>query len=126
MNILLLFPAVLSALLLGVHFLRADLIPLAVVALLIPVFLFLRRAWAARLVQVIMVMGAFEWLRALVALVVERHTAGQPWGRLAVIMGLVAAFTGGSALLFSFSRSIRARYGMENDFSKENSRQGPE
>ena len=99
MNVLRLFPVVLSALLLGAHFLRAGLIPVVIPALLFPALLFFRRAWTTRLVQIILVLGALEWVRTLVIFVNERYAAGQPWGRLVMIIGLVASLTGGSALL---------------------------
>lgn len=119
MNILRLLPIVLSALLLGAHFLRAGLIPLVVLALLFPALLLFRRAWATRLVQIILVLGALEWVRTLLVLVAERRADGQPWSRLAIIIGLVAVFSGSSALLFSCCRSLRKRYGLDNSLTEE-------
>ena len=106
MNIVKLLFTIISAVLLGAHFYRAELIPLVVLSLLFPVLLFYRRTWAVRVVQFILVGGAVEWVRTLFILVAERRAEGQPWVRLALILGLVAVFTGCSALLFNF-RSIR-------------------
>ena len=114
MNFLRLLPVFLSALLLGAHFLRVELIPLVVPALLFPVLLLFRRAWTARLVQIILVLGALEWIRTLIFLVAERRAYGLPWIRLVIIIGLVAVFTGSSALLFSYCRSLRKRYKLDN------------
>jgi len=115
MYIILLLPVFLSALLLGAHFIRSGSILLAVPALLFPFLLFIRRAWAARLVQLILAFGLIEWVITLLHLVAERCVDGQPWIRLTIILGSVAAFTGGSALLFSFSRTLRRRYGLGTD-----------
>ena len=119
MNLFKLLPIIFSAMLLGAHFYRAGMIPLVVLSLLFPVLLFLRRVWAARLVQVILVLGAVEWLRTLLTLVAERRAIGQLWGRLVLILGLVAVFTGCSALLF-YSRSLRKRYGLDNTMEEKN------
>lgn len=119
MDIIRLIPVFLSATLLSAHFLRTGPIPIAVVALLFPAILFFKRAWSARLVQLILVLSAVEWVRTLLHFVAERRVFGQPWIRLAIILGLVAVFTGGSALVFSFSRSLRKRYGLDSSYKKE-------
>lgn len=109
MNALKLLPVILSGLLLGAHFLRAGLFPLVVLSLAFPALLLLKRHWAARIVQIILVLGALEWIRTLLILVDERRTAEQPWTRLAIILALVAIFTACSALVFC-CRSLKKRY----------------
>ncbi len=109
MNVLLLLPVVVSSLLLGAHFLRAGIIPFVILALLFPAVLFIRQAWAARLTQMILILGALEWIRTLMILVTERRAIGQPWARLFLIIGGVATFTACSALLFRCS-SLQKRY----------------
>ena len=118
MNVLRLLPVILSVLLLGVHFLRLGLIPLAVLALQLPVLLLFRQVWVARLMQIILILGALEWVRTLFILVAERCTDGQPWGQLAIIIGLVAVFTGCSALLF-YCSSLKKRYKLVNSLTEE-------
>jgi hypothetical protein len=93
----------LSLLVLGAHFLRAGnllLVLLVVAAAALPL---VRQPWATRAVQVILVLGALEWLRTLALLVGERQLAGVPYTRLAIILGAVAGFTLLSAVL------VRAR-----------------
>ncbi len=119
MNFLRLLPVFLSALLLGAHFLRLELIPFVVLALLFPAFLLFKRLWATRLVQIFLVLGALEWIRILLIYVDERREDGQPWIRLALILGFIAVFTGGSALLFYFSPSLRKRYGPDNSLTED-------
>jgi hypothetical protein len=105
---LLLLPAGLSALALGAHFLRrGDLVPVAA-CLAVFALLFLRRCWAARVVQVALLAGTIEWLRTLAVLLPARRAAGEPWVRLVVILGAVAAATLAGALLFE-TRRLRER-----------------
>jgi len=112
MNFLRVLPIIMSGLLLGAHFLRAGNILLVALSLLFPTLLLIRRAWVARLTQLILVLGAIEWVRTLLVLVDERRTAGQPWLRLVLIIGGVAALTASSALLFN-CRSLRRRYKLD-------------
>ncbi|MCK5690285.1 hypothetical protein KAI87_13495 [Myxococcota bacterium] len=112
MNALRLIPVYLSALMLAAHFYRSGMIALVFLALLFPFLLLIPKSGAVRLVQLFLVLGAVEWIRATVMFVNERIAMGQPWTRLAIILGLVAAFTGGSALLF-FNGSLRARYKLD-------------
>ena len=119
MNVLRLLPVVFSSLLLGAHFLRQGLMPIVILVLLLPFLLFIRRAWAARVVQIILVLGALEWIRTLLVLVDGRRSAGEPWTRLAVILLTVAVFSGCSALVFR-CRSLKARYKLDHSLTEEN------
>ena len=69
----------------------------------------IRRPWTARVMQVILVLGGIEWARTLLLLVTERQAMDRPWGRLAVILGVVVIFTFSSALVFR-CKSLRKRY----------------
>jgi len=109
MNFLRLLPVLLSVLLLGAHFFRAGQLPLVLVTLTIPAILLIRRPWAVRIVQVGLIAGGFEWARTTVHLVIERQAIGEPWIRLALILGTVAILTFCSPLVFR-SRSLRERY----------------
>lgn len=102
-------PIVLSLLLLGAHFLRYGntLVVVGMVALL--GLLFVRQWWVARLMQVVLVLGALEWLRTLILLVQERMVTGAPYLRLSVILGVVIAVTVVAALLFQ-AKALRAIY----------------
>ncbi|HUJ28690.1 MAG TPA: hypothetical protein VLW85_21865 [Myxococcales bacterium] len=99
MTFLLLLPVVLSALLQAAHLFR-WLGPAGLVALVPLALLASRRRAAARALQALLVLAALEWLRAMVALVEERAAIDQPFGRLVIILGAVALFTGLSALVF--------------------------
>ena len=109
MNVLRLLPVILSFLLMAAHFYRAGLLPLAALCIALPFLLFLRQAWIRRLFQVLLVLGALEWLRALYGFAAMRIAFGEPWTRLALILGAVALFTGLSGLVFR-SKSLRDYY----------------
>jgi len=104
-----LLPVVLSLLLLAAHFYRGDLPAMSAVCLALPALLFLRQAWVPWLLQLVLVLGAAEWLRTLYALASMRIAFEQPWMRLAVILGAVALFTLLSGLVFR-SRALQRRY----------------
>lgn len=102
-------PVLLSALLLGAHFLRAGRIELVVLSLACTALLLVRRRWAAVVVQIVLVMSALEWLRTMLAVISMRQSVGAPWLRFALILGAVTLFTLGSALVF-FTPRLRQRY----------------
>ena len=93
-------PVVLSLVILGAHFMRygnsiAVVGSLALIALLV-----VHRPWVARLMQVVLILGALEWAHTIYELVQVRAAQGQPYARMIVILGVVAAVTCLSALLF--------------------------
>lgn len=110
MTFLLVSPVILSAILFAAHCLRSGLLPLALLALLLPLLLIFRRIWAARVCQIFLVLAALEWTRTLIVLVGARQADGQPWLRLFIILGTVVVFTAGSALVLNH-KSLRKRYG---------------
>ncbi len=91
-------PIVLSALVLAAHFYRSRNLAMVAVSLTLPLLLFVRERWSARVVQAGLVLGALEWVRTLAFFAGQRMEVGRPWGRLAVILGVVAALTALSAL----------------------------
>jgi hypothetical protein len=109
MNAVKLLAPALALLVLAAHFYRASAwLPIAVVAA-VSALLFVRQPWAVRAIQAALVVGAIEWIRSAAQLVALRESMGQPWTRLAIILGAVALFTALSALVFE-TRSLRARY----------------
>ena len=116
MNLVKLLPAILSLLLLGAHFYRAGLEILTAACAVLLFLLSLPRPWVARLAQAVLVIGALEWLRALYYFAAMRSAFGEPWTRLALILGAVAVFTALSALVFR-SEGLRQRYGMVSERS---------
>ncbi len=93
-------PVVLSLVILGAHFMRYGNSIGVIGALLLIALLIIRRPWVARLMQVVLIFGALEWVRTLYELAQVRAALGQPYGRMRLILGIVAAVTFCSALLF--------------------------
>lgn len=112
MNLFRLLPVVASFLLLGAHFYRAGSDVAAGVCAAFPLLLFLRKSWVPRLLQVLLVLGALEWLRTLYVFAAMRIAFEQPWTRLALILGAVALFTALSGWVFR-SRALRSWFRME-------------
>ncbi len=109
MNFLRLVPVILSTLVLGAHFFRGgNLLVLAVVVGFL-VLLLVRRSWVAWAYQALLLFGAAEWIRTLVEIMRRRQAMGEPWTRMAIILGVVAVITAASALVFR-SRALRERY----------------
>lgn len=102
----------LSLLVLGAHFLRYGN-DIGVALSLAPIaLLFVRKPWAARVVQVILVLGAIEWATTLVGLVQMRMAQGLPATRLAIILGTVIVVTAAAALLFE-TQTMKRIYGRQ-------------
>lgn len=110
-KVLLYVPVILSLVVLGAHFLRYGSLVGVFTALLLIGLLFVRRSWVARLVQVVLVLGTLEWLRTMYELAHIRLLHGQPYGRMLVILGIVAAVTLCSAMLFQ-SKTLKEMYRM--------------
>ena len=104
-----LLPVILSFIILAAHFFRAELLPIAILYVLIPFLLFIKAAWVPRFMQLFLILGTVEWVRTLLVLIAERQALGQPWHRLIIILGVVALFTLVSALVFQ-SKTIKERY----------------
>lgn len=111
LNALRLLPVVLAFGVLAAHFYRAYAwVPFGITIGLLPLLL-VRAPWAARVLQGALVLGALEWLRTAAVLIAMRQSMGQPWTRLAVILGVVALATAACALLFQW-RPVRERFAM--------------
>jgi hypothetical protein len=112
MNLLRLLPVILSFALLAAHFSRADMFPLVLVSLAIPFLLLLPKAWVARTIQILLLAGAAEWIRAMFGHIAVRKEIGDDWTRLAIILLAVALLTASSALVFR-GKSLKSLYQLE-------------
>lgn len=109
MNLLRLLPVILSFGLLAAHFSRANLLPLSVLCIFILFLLLIRKAWVARTMQILLLFGALEWIRAMFGYIEIRKTIGDDWGRLAIILISVALLTACAGLVFR-GKSLKIRY----------------
>ena len=96
----LLIPTLLSCLVLAAHFFRNGQIYLMLAACAAPLLLAFSRPWSTRLVQILLIVGALEWVRTTLAIRADRIDEGRDWHRMAIILGCVAVFTLVSAVLY--------------------------
>ncbi len=113
MNILRLLPVILAFALLAAHFSRADMLPAVIVSLVIPLLLLFRKPWIARSVQILLLIGALEWIRSMFGYINVRKEIGEDWGRLTIILVTVALLTACSALVFR-GKSLKKRYHLDD------------
>jgi hypothetical protein len=109
MNFLRLLPVFISFLLLAAHFMRAGQVVVSTVLLALLLLLFLPKIWVPRVIQLILLLGTFEWLRTLYTVAQVRIALDMPWMRMAIILGVVALFTVLSCLVFR-SAALRKKY----------------
>jgi NADH:ubiquinone oxidoreductase subunit 6 (subunit J) len=102
-------PLLLTALLLGAHFLRNGNLILTLFCLLAPLLLLIKKQWSWLMLQVLIYLGAFIWLNTTIAIIQQRILWGQPWDRVLLIMGTVILFTIWAGLLLN-SQKIKPRY----------------
>jgi len=53
-----------------------------------------------------------EWIRVTIVYMMQRHAIGEPYFRLVIILGIVALFTGLSALVFR-NLTLNERYNLK-------------
>jgi hypothetical protein len=111
-KVLIYVPVVLSLVVLGAHFMRYGNSVGVVGSLVLISLLIVHRPWVARLMQVVLILGALEWALTIYELVQVRAAQGEPFTRMAVILGVVAAVTFCSALLFR-SPALRKTYRLD-------------
>jgi len=109
MNFVRLLPVFLSFIVLGAHFLRQGRLEWVALCLLVPCVLLIRRPWAARVVQVALVLGTIEWMWSMVILSRMRQALGESSTRMVLILGGVAIFTLASVFVFRL-RPLEERY----------------
>jgi NAD-dependent dihydropyrimidine dehydrogenase PreA subunit len=104
----LIFP-VFSSLLLAAHFSRAQNDYLALLCLLFPFILLVKKKWILKIFQVYLIIGGVIWIESILHYVQLRESLGRPWLRLVIILSLVSLFTVISAFILE-NRRIRERY----------------
>jgi len=98
-------PVILSLAVLAAHFARHGHIGLALVPVALIGLLAVPRLWAARLLQVALLLGAAEWVRTTIVLAGIRADHGMSATRLVIILLAVAVLTAASALVFRTGRA---------------------
>jgi len=109
MNFIRLLPVLVSILLLAAHFFRAGQLVLVFVLLCLLPLLMVRKYWVPWVMQIVLLLGAVEWLRTLFFVAQMRIEYDMPWMRMAIILGAVALFTACSGLVFR-GKALGNRY----------------
>ncbi|QLA21710.1 4Fe-4S binding protein [Desulfolutivibrio sulfoxidireducens] len=114
MAALLSLPAALALLLLAAHGLRFGDMGLLCACLGCAALLFTRWAFARTVCLVALAAGSLLWVDTALTLTAVRRGMGEPWLRLALILGGTAAFTLASGLLLA-TRRARERFSRNAD-----------
>ncbi|MCU0663688.1 MAG: 4Fe-4S binding protein [Myxococcota bacterium] len=104
-----LIPAVLSMLLLSAHFLRQGELGLVATSLASLGLLLCRQRFVAHVFLVALPALSLLWVGEAAEIATVRMTLGQPWLRMAIILGAVAVLTALSGIAFLSTR-LRERY----------------
>jgi hypothetical protein len=104
-----LLPVLLSFLLIAAHFSRADQKILVIISLAIPFLLLIKKRVIIRIMQIVLLLAAAEWIRSMLIYIEVRKISGDDWTRLAIILSVVAIYTAASGL-FLQNRKIMNNY----------------
>jgi len=105
------FQIVISCWLMAAHFLRDANFFFVLTCFFAPFLLLFEERWAGRTLQIGLFLASFEWVHTMINLAMWRAQAQQPYTRLVVIMGTVAAWTFVSGLLFQLP-VMKRRFGL--------------
>jgi hypothetical protein len=100
---------ILSALLLAAHFYREMAVIPAMLCLLFPFLLLLRRHWSLLVLQLFTFFGAGVWIITMLRIVGQRQLEGRPWIGVVVILGTVSLVTALAGWLLN-TRGFQSRY----------------
>jgi hypothetical protein len=89
----------LALLLLAAHFYRSGAMVPTGLSLAAIALLFVRSSWSRRALQLVLVLGALEWVRTAFRIAEVRALHEAPWLRMALILGAVATLTTVAAAL---------------------------
>lgn len=102
--------ASLLCLILAAHFLRMGALAGVLVCLGLPIVAAATRArWALRCLKGLLIIGGVNWIATALRIGAQRRAAGEPWLRMALILGAVAALSALAAALLS-RRSVLERF----------------
>ena len=107
-----------SFLMLAAHFSRADNTYLMVLSLMIPFLFFIKKRSVLVLVQVLCYVGSIAWLYSMYGYIQQRIAEDIAWGKLAVIISVIALFTAFTGFLLN-SDVIKKRYRQTSNVSNE-------
>lgn len=107
MAFLLVVPTILSLLIFCAHLFRSGALVFVPLVLLSMPLLALRSGLVARFFQLLLVFISAQWVLTALFLANKRANAGEPWMRMAAILGGVALFAFFAAALFETPPLLR-------------------
>ena len=114
-------PFVIAMLIFGAHFLRVNILPLAIIVFLTPAMLLIKQRWVIGLLRSYAWFTTAFWAFYGGILVFDRLAAGQDWIRMAFIMLSVTVFTWWSGFVLS---DVRRGYRRRDRAAEEIARGG--
>ena len=88
-------------LLIAAHLFRANMPFLMLISLFIPFLLFWKTKISVRIIQISLLLSAFEWIRTMIFLINIRIETNENWIRMAIILGFVAILNLLSIFIFN-------------------------
>lgn len=101
-----------SGILIAAHFLRSGSVLLVLIGLAFPFLLLFKKPWLNRVVQLLLILAAGEWLLTLLIFTAQRRITGEPWARMALILGAVALLNVVSAVAVNPRKRVPQGEGM--------------
>ncbi|GIK38765.1 MAG: hypothetical protein BroJett011_25980 [Chloroflexota bacterium] len=102
-------PLIVSAFLLGAHFLRQGNLWLVGLCLLALGLLWVKKRWSLIVLQFLAYLGALIWASTAISIVQQRLALGEPWLRVAIILGAVVLLSVLAGLLLN-TPAVKERY----------------
>lgn len=100
---------IISYLILSAHFFREGEIVLTAVYLFLPFLLFIKNRWSIIFLRIFSYGGVIIWLQTIYVLAFARISMGEPWLKMAIILGAVTVFTLYAGLLLN-SKKMKSKY----------------
>lgn len=100
---------IIASLILGAHFMKASNYLLTLVYIIAPFILLIKERWSLIALQALMYIGGGVWISTIIVIAQERILYGQPWSRMALILGAIALFTILAGLLLN-SPKVKEKY----------------
>ncbi len=104
---------VLATLIVAAHFLRAGQAALGAASVAALGLLFIRRRWVLLVGQGLLFSAAALWVTVAVDLIRMRLVLGDPWIRMAIILGAVPLFTLFAAMMLR-TKTLKSRFARES------------
>ena len=82
-----------ASLILAAHFSRNDQIIPEIVSVLMPFLLLTKKKWSWLVLSVFLSIGGIVWIFTIYNMAMLRLETGQPWLRMALILGSIVLFT---------------------------------